>query len=63
MNIEEITFELELAGLTPDQQRKILLSIQRTGFDPKVVDHKLVAMGYERIFTIYDDEPNTNQKS
>jgi hypothetical protein len=63
MNIEEITFELELAGLTPDQKRKILMSIQRTGFDPKVVDQKLVAMGYERIFTIYDDEPNTDQKS
>lgn len=62
MNIEEITFELELAGLTLEQQRKILMSIQRTGFDPKAVDQKLIAMGYEPIFTIYDDDTKTDDQ-
>jgi len=56
MTIEEIEFELELAGLSREQQIKLLSSIKRSGFDAKVVDKKLQLMGFEPIFTIYDDD-------
>ncbi len=56
MTLEEIEFELELAGLSREQQIKLLSSIKRNGFDAKVVDKKLQLMGFEPIFTIYDDD-------
>jgi hypothetical protein len=56
MDIEEIAFELELAGLSMDERRMLLSSIRRSGFDPKALDNKLKAMGYAPIFTIYDEE-------
>lgn len=56
MTIEEIEFELELAGLRLEEQRMLLSSIRRTGFDAKILDRKLIAMGYAPVFTIYDDE-------
>jgi len=56
MTLEEIEFELELAGLSREQQIKLLSSIKRNGFDAKTVDKKLQLMGFEPIFTIYHDE-------
>jgi hypothetical protein len=55
MTLEEIEFELELAGCK-EQQIKLISSIKRNGFDAKTVDKKLQLMGVEPIFTIYDDE-------
>lgn len=56
MTIEEIAFELELAGLSREQQIKLLSAIKRGGFDPKAVDKKLILMGFAPIFSIYDEE-------
>lgn len=56
MEIEEVMFELELAGLNGEQCRKIMMSIQRTGFDAKEVDKKLQLMGFDPIFTVDDDD-------
>jgi len=56
MTLEEIEFELELAGLSREQQIKLLSSIKRSGFDAKAVDKKLQLMGFAPIFTIYDDD-------
>jgi len=56
MSLEEIEFELEMAGMHGDQLRKLLSAIKRDGFDPKALDRKLMTMGYAPVFTIYDDE-------
>ena len=56
MTIEEIAFEFELAGLSREQQIKLISAIKRGGFDAKAVDKKLLLMGFAPIFTIYDDE-------
>lgn len=56
MNLEEIEFELEMAGLSREQIIKIMSSIKRGGFDPKAVDKKLILMGFTPVFTIYDDD-------
>ncbi len=56
MTIEEIAFELELAGLRIEEQRMLLSSIRRSSFDAKMLDRKLIGMGYAPVFTIYDDE-------
>ena len=56
MTIEEITFELEMTGMRLEEQRMLLSSIKRSGFDAKQLDRKLIAMGYAPVFTIYDDD-------
>jgi hypothetical protein len=56
MTLEEIAFELELAGLRMEEQRMLLSSVKRSGYDAKVLDRKLIAMGYAPVFTIYDDD-------
>lgn len=56
MTLEEIAFELELAGLRMEEQRMLLSSIKRSGFDAKVLDRKLISMGYAPVFSIYDDD-------
>ena len=56
VTIEDIAFELELAGLRIEEQRMLLSSIKRSGFDPKLLDRKLIGMGYAPVFTVYDDE-------
>ncbi len=56
MTIEEITFELEMTGMRSEEQRMLLSSIKRSGFDAKQLDRKLIAMGYAPVFTIYDDD-------
>ena len=61
MEIEEIMFELELAGLNSEQCRKIMMSIQRGGFDPKEVDKKLRLMGFDPIFTDEYEEDDNNK--
>lgn len=61
MSLEEIEFELELAGLNREQQIKLLSSIKRGGFDAKALDHKLLLMGFAPIFTIYDDDEEESE--
>ena len=59
MTLEEIAFELELAGLRLEEQRMLLSSVKRSGFDPKLLDRKLIGMGYAPVFSIYDDDAIT----
>lgn len=54
--MKEIEFELEMAGLSREQQIKLLSAIKRSGFDAKAVDKKLQLMGFAPVFTIYDDD-------
>jgi len=61
MDMEEIAFELEMAGLSREQQVKLLSSIKRGGFDAKALDHKLLLMGFAPVFTIYDDDEDENE--
>jgi len=56
MTLEEIAFELELAGLRLEEQRMLLSSVKRNGFDPKLLDRKLIGLGYAPVFSIYDDD-------
>lgn len=64
MNMQDIEFELEMAGLSREQQIKITSSIKRAGFDAKAVDKKLMLMGFAPVFTVYeDDERDTKEKS
>ncbi len=56
MTLEEIEFELELAGLSREQQVKLLSSVKINGFDAKVLDKKLQLMGFAPIFTLYDED-------
>jgi hypothetical protein len=60
VTLEEIAFELELAGLRREEQKMLLSSVKRSGFDPKLLDRKLIGMGYAPVFTIYDDEVVVN---
>jgi len=61
MTLEEITLELELAGVSRDKQVKLLSSVQREGFDAKALDKKLMLMGFEPVFSIYDDEEDDSK--
>ena len=63
MTLEEIEFELELAGLNREQQVKLLSSAKINGFDAKALDKKLQLMGFAPIFSIYDDEEDTHNKA
>lgn len=63
MTLEEIEFELELAGLSREQQIKLISSIKRAGFDAKALDKKLILMGFAPIFTIYDEEEEGDKKA
>ena len=55
MTIEEIKIELEFAGVSIDQINKLLAFCRNNGFDAAALDKKLNLMGYEKVFTIYDD--------
>ncbi|GIT99936.1 hypothetical protein TSL6_04430 [Sulfurovum sp. TSL6] len=64
MTLEEIEFELEMAGLSREQQVKLLSSVKIGGYDAKVLDQKLRLMGFPPIFSIYDeDEEESDNKS
>ncbi|MBN2815463.1 MAG: hypothetical protein JXQ67_02175 [Campylobacterales bacterium] len=56
MTLEEIEFELEMAGLSREQQNKLLNAVRREGFDAKALDKKLQLMGFEPIFTLFEDD-------
>ena len=56
MTLEEIEFELEMAGLSREQQIKLLTAVERDGYDAKVLDQKLRLMGYPPIFTVYEED-------
>ena len=45
-----------MAGVSRDEQIKLLSSIKRGGFDAKAIDKKLLLMGYAPVFPIYDDD-------
>ena len=55
MSIEEIELELELIGLSREQINKLMASVKNNGFDAAMMDKKLQSMGFEKVFTIYDD--------
>lgn len=55
MTIEEITLELELAGLTREQQMKIISFVKTHGYDANVLDQKLRLMGYPPIFAMFEE--------
>ena len=55
MTIEEIEMELEFAGLSREQINKLIAFVKSNGFDAEAMDKKLQLMGYEKVFTIYDD--------
>ena len=61
MTLDEIAFELELAGLSREQQVKLLSYCKTHGFDAKELDRKLQLMGYEPIFSIYEDEEDSKE--
>ena len=64
MTLEEIEFELEMAGLSREQQVKLLSSVKIGGYDAKVLDQKLRLMGFSPAFSIYDDdEEDRNNKT
>lgn len=62
MILDEIEFELEMAGLSMDQKRKLLSFCKTNGFDAKLLDQKLRLMGYEPIFSIYEDDEKSQGK-
>ena len=63
MTLEEIEFELERAGLSREQQVKLLSSVKMGGYDAKVLDQKLRLMGFPPLFSIYDDDEESDNKS
>lgn len=62
MTLEEIEFELEMAGLSREQTVKLLSSVKRSGYDAKALDQKLRMMGFSPAFTIYDDDEEESEK-
>ena len=56
MSTEEIEMELEFAGLSREQINKLMSFVRSNGFDASTMDKKLQLMGYEKVFTIYDEE-------
>lgn len=62
MTLEEIEFELEMAGLSREQQIKILSSVKMGGYDAKVLDQKLRLMGFPPAFSIYEDDEEESEK-
>jgi len=56
MTLEEVELELELAGVSSEQRRKLLSFCKTYGFDAKAVDKKLASMGFEPVFTVYDHD-------
>lgn len=63
MTLEEIEFELEMAGVSREQQVKLLSSVKRSGYDAKALDQKLQMMGFPPAFSIYDDEDESDKKA
>ncbi len=55
MSLEEIEMELQFAGLSREQINKLLSFCKTNGFDAAAMDKKLQLMGFEKVFTIYDD--------
>lgn len=53
---EEIEQELEFAGLSRGQIVKLLSFVRSNGFDAKIMDRKLLMMGFEPVFALYEDD-------
>lgn len=56
MTIEEIEMELEFAGLSREQINKLISFVRSNGFNAQEMDRKLQLMGYEKVFTVYDED-------
>jgi hypothetical protein len=52
---EEVELELEFAGVSRGHIVKILSWCETYGYKPAELDRKLVSLGFEKVFTIYDD--------
>lgn len=63
MTLDEIALELELAGLSREQQTKLLSFCKTNGYDAKVLDQKLRLMGFEPIFGMYEEDEGSEKKS
>lgn len=55
MDLDEVQLELEMAGVEMEHVSKLIRICKNFGFDPKVLDEKLLKWGYNKVFTIYDD--------
>ena len=62
MTLDEIEFELELAGLSREQQVKLISFCKVHGYDAQVLDQKLRLMGFEPIFSIYEEDEEEQNK-
>ena len=62
MTLDEIAYELELAGLSREQQMKLLSYCKVHGYNAKELDQKLRLMGYEPIFSIYEEDEDDQDK-
>lgn len=47
--------ELELSGVGGDKIMKLISFVKNNGFDAAAMDKKLNSMGFEKVFTLYDD--------
>jgi len=56
MSLEDIRNELEIAGVGMEHVDKLLRICEFHGFDAQTIDKRLQNWGYEKIFTIYDED-------
>jgi hypothetical protein len=56
VTLEEIELELEFAELSRGQIVKLLSFVRSSGFDAKIMDRKLLMMGFEPLFGLYEDD-------
>jgi len=63
MNISDMVFDMELAGVDAAHIADIVELCKSKGFNSEMVDEELTKLGYPKIFTIayddYDDEYNS----
>lgn len=60
MTIEAVREELEISGVDMEHVSKLVRICKRFGFDPVELDKRLLMWGYNKVFTLYDDEDNGN---
>ncbi len=56
MNVSDVVFEMELAGVDAADIASIITLCQRKGFNSDFIDEELLERGYPRIFTIDYDQ-------
>ncbi|QFR49482.1 hypothetical protein FJR48_06955 [Sulfurimonas lithotrophica] len=61
MNISDMVFDMELAGVDAEHIAGIVELCKNKGFSSEMVDEELIKLGYPKIFTIeYDDYDEYN---